>query len=366
MIPLLAAMALVSMSSCGGEEKVENPTTLFPSCNLSEVENTSELSNLISGSRIINLETSDSCLIGGRDGKILKRNSIFYIRSINDVILFGNDGKYLRKLSKVGSGNGEYANMRDFDVACRPEADEIWVASNKEIDRYDSGTLDFLGKIKSDNYINQICYVNDSTILTVTPGDQSIRVITIDGQVRKTELDKDEANLDAQPVQFRKVGDYIVYKISSTNEALAYSPSQDEFFRTEIIPASEKILTTAANREYCDKYGYLDQPSKIAKDFIRISSFQTDGDSYVMTTFHPGSSPVFTYGAKDKASQSWEISSDNLKIGDITLSRMMPLLTIIACDSDNGFLCELSSSFIEGRNPEDNPSLLEIKFGPEK
>ena len=360
---VILLLSLCTMYSCENQDKGSDNSTLFPTCDvLNQTYDPEQVSEFLNCGRIVRLETNDSSLIGGRFTKILKRDTQFYVRSFNDVIVFDSAGNYLRKLSKVGNGKDEYATIEDYDVIDRDNGQEIWIASQKDVLRYDSKSFDYLGKISTDDYVNKFFYVNDTTIITETPGEQTLRIIDIIGNVRKTYLDKDVANLVSRPVQFRKMGDSVIYHIESTDKAVVYSPADDSFSTVDIIPDSEKLLSVEDNREYYDKYGYMEFPDKIAENFITISSFQMYGPQYVLTSFHPDGSKMVTIG-NDKGSYSRLLSEGVIQLKDgITVNSPRFLLTTIACDSDRGLLFMIPSEDIEGENPDANPSLLDIEL----
>lgn len=359
---LIFLLSLIVLSSCRRESAEDKTTSLLPCDILNSISDSVKIRERLATGRVIRLETSDASLIGGRDIKIIKRNSIFYIRSFNEILLFDSVGTYIRKLSKPGNGNEEYIKIVDFDVVHRDKRNEIWIASQKEIVRYDSETLNHLGKIKSNDYINHIYYINDSTILTVTPGDKTLRVIDFEGNIRKSYLDKDIANITTKPIQFRRCGDGILYQIDSTNKAVMYSISNDSFSMVNIIPDADGILSIHNNREYFDKYGYQKQEEKIAEDFITISSFQIYGPQFILTSFHPSGSKKITIG-NEKESYSQLVSDNKTQLNEnLVMNSPKFLMTIIACDSDNGFLLMMPAEDINGEKTDANPSLLDIKL----
>lgn len=75
------------------------------------------LSELLTSYKIIPLETHPDGLIGASIQKIVKRNEHYYIRTDRIRLLeFDESGRFVRKISNQGTGPGEYAYMKDFDV----------------------------------------------------------------------------------------------------------------------------------------------------------------------------------------------------------------------------------------------------------
>lgn len=68
--------------------------------------------------KYIPLELTDNSLIGSID-KILYRNKHFYIfdKSANmGILIFNENGKFIKVLNRTGEGPGEYIAPIDFDV----------------------------------------------------------------------------------------------------------------------------------------------------------------------------------------------------------------------------------------------------------
>lgn len=350
-----------AFSSCKNQDKESKITMLFPTCDVfNESDDYEPLVEFLNRGKIVRLEANDSSLIGGFFHKYLKRDSLFYVRSFNDVIVFDADGKYLRKLSKMGNGKDEYGRIQDFDVINRDNRQEIWVSSNRDINRYDAESLESVGKISTDDYVHNFIYVNDSTIISMGSGEKTLSVIDIEGKVRQTYLDKDMANIVHCAVQFRRLGDRVIYHINDTYSAVIYSPSDDSFSTIEVLPISEKIASVETNQEYYEKYGYMDFTSRVSEDFTTLSAFQISGPQYILTSMHPGKTANITLG-NDKESFTWEIPGDVLRLKDSININWTFLRTLIACDNDHGFMFMLSSDDIEGEDPDANPSLLVIE-----
>ncbi|MDE6240557.1 MAG: 6-bladed beta-propeller, partial [Muribaculaceae bacterium] len=94
---LLITLVVGIMVACGSENNtLQNLTVLYPQINLEyQQERPVQLSKLFSKFRLIELETNDNSLIGGEGRKIIKQDSLFYIQSINEILVFNNEGKYL-------------------------------------------------------------------------------------------------------------------------------------------------------------------------------------------------------------------------------------------------------------------------------
>lgn len=363
LLPFGLVTVCLTMIGCSAQREERSSDTIFPAVDITaEVEDVAKLTDLFPSHRLVHLETNDSSLIGGDQIKILKRDSAFYIRSYNDIIVFDNDGKFVGKLSKIGQNRDEYTAVLDFDVATIGDRKEILIASHKKIKRYDAQTFEFIGEIDNKDFVNQLYFVNDSSLITVSPSDIVMNVIDLDGNVRKSFLEKDVANSSFSPLQFRKLADgRIAYKLDLTNEAVVYDPVKDEFNLATIMPQTGNLLTVENNREYYKQFGYRGMAKKTMQDFIWVSSVQTKGDDYIITCFHPGGKKTVTIGDGDEAkTYVYSENSANLS-NDLPTNDMRLLSTLICCDSDDAFLFMIEGDdFVSDEVIDSNPVLLEV------
>ena len=101
----IASLTLVmGLSSCRESmESNDNLTIIYPNVSFdNEVDDKVELSAVFPSYRIIKLETLPESLIGGPNTKVIKHGNMFYVRSINEVLVFDEDGKFVKKLSRLG------------------------------------------------------------------------------------------------------------------------------------------------------------------------------------------------------------------------------------------------------------------------
>lgn len=98
----------------------------------------------ISSIEYIPLETNDNTLIR-RINKLLFHDGKFYLldTDANTIFIFNRDGSFLRKISRLGRGPGEYVDIRNFDVS--KDDNSIWVYDNQsqKIIVYDEDLADF-------------------------------------------------------------------------------------------------------------------------------------------------------------------------------------------------------------------------------
>jgi len=82
-----------------------------------------QLSSFVSEINCITLETNKNCLIGNRPYFFMTDNHIFY-----NELMFDKNGKFVRKIGKIGKGPGEYVFARK--VSINEERREFYVYDN--------------------------------------------------------------------------------------------------------------------------------------------------------------------------------------------------------------------------------------------
>lgn len=77
-----------------------------------------DIDDMLSDVEYIPLETNHQSIIG-EISKVVYFNQRFYILDsdiTNSIYIFNNEGKYINKISRKGSGPGEYTRIYDFDI----------------------------------------------------------------------------------------------------------------------------------------------------------------------------------------------------------------------------------------------------------
>jgi len=305
------------------------------------------------------LRLQTAVLLGGRFKKVLKRDSVYYVSSFNEVVIFGSDGRFVNKLSKIGGGPDEYSDLSDFDIADTGSGREIMVATAGGVCRYRLPGLEFAGKIPYAGFANQLKYVNDSTIIIVAPDDVTFKILDMGGNVRKEYFKKDIANNCSKLVGFRTVGDKVAYQLVSANDAVVYDTATDSFSIMPIFNTDSPMQTAELNREYYDKFGMFDQTKELDKSYMGIGAFQCYGDNVVAVTTRTDGSRHFSFIDGNEVATG-EIApkaafAENVKVD----GELYYLSTMVCCDSDDGFLFMMPEAIENGE--EQNPSLLEVR-----
>ena len=351
-------LATVLLAGCEKNEGGKQDSALLPDLNISDVA-TKEVaaSDIFTDFRVIPLETTDSSLIAPRFAKYVLKDSLIFVKSMNDVVIFDNNGKFLNRLSRVGHGPEEYDQILDIDIVSK--YNEIWVSFSRGIVRYDISTLKFNGVINLPFFANAFKYLEDGTIIVDTPDDVRFKIVTMDGEVIKTFFENDRVNIGRSAVAFVNVDGRVVSQIDSTNDAVCYDVKKKEFSLEPILPQTAGLLTMADNVEYHKQYGELDFMEHIDESFTSIGAFRKVGDSALVTLLSPGrewklgiikagESKVYPYFPQDKA-----MLVSNLAPTDSP----MLFTTMICTDSSDSFVFVYNAP----EDTEENPGLIVVK-----
>ena len=349
--------------SCNKKQEKINEIPILKIEKLSISKNKIELSKIFQNYHLIPLETNNSCLIGGRGNKIVKHHSSIYILSQNTILQFNQEGRYINKLSSIGNGPNEYPSIFDFDVLTINGEDEIWISTSGGIKIYDAETTLFKRKISINGHVNQFKYVNDHTILVVTPEDYIFKVCDINGIVRSQFIKKDLANSCQKFNQFFSINNLIVYQLDDTQQGVVYNEKTDSMYLQNILEATETILTPQINRDYYKRYGYTEQSKNVRENYSCLSTVRIIGDNVLLTIFSPNEKKEMIIGKKGEYTvypyeENGVIENDIVPTDDLRF-----LSTIICSNGDDSFIFMIPASSINKKekvNEDDNPWLLEV------
>lgn len=346
-----------SLLSCTKERSIDSDV-LFPNVSLDDfVQTRTKVTNLLDDYTLIPLETLDECLVGGRFCKIIKSDSHYFIQSMNEILEFDNNGKYEKKLSRMGNGAQEYNQLLDFDIV--EDLGEIWVSSLSGILRYKIDDFNYSGKIDISFFANKIKYVGNDKFIALTPDDKVFNLCSVEGEILNSYYNKDLANSGQRTVQFVNIQKKIVSGLADSNTAVCYDAENNLFSMQDIIPAyNDKIVTTDINRQYFDQYGEMDFSSKIMAEYVGIGAFRQVGNSSIISFRYPGieNSVVIGNGSKNEQYTVWPedkciVENDITSSGDASF-----LLSFADSESEDSFIF-----LVPNDNPDLNPLLLDVK-----
>jgi len=113
-------------------------------------------STLYKGIRTILLETNDSCLVGEINKMQVYDQFIFILDNsiAKSLLVFDREGRFIRKIGRVGGGPGEYVEPTDFTLDTENRTIYVLDMHTKRINKYDLITGNFLYPINLQNSSN--------------------------------------------------------------------------------------------------------------------------------------------------------------------------------------------------------------------
>lgn len=92
------------------------------------------ISEILSDVKVVNLETTVNCHIGGHSSLIFVDNKHIICRSEKSIIIFDNQGNYLNKINAVGKGPGEYTTI--VNVFFDPTKENVYIVDYDKVNIY--------------------------------------------------------------------------------------------------------------------------------------------------------------------------------------------------------------------------------------
>lgn len=382
---------LFSIFSCNNEKSNSLLSNLDEYENLSGTEN--HLSDIIRKSRIIKLETSPDCLLGNIK-KIIKNQSSFFVKtSTDELIMFDNEGNFVRKFGSKGKGPGEFEQIQDFDV--NEDGREIAISSSKSILFYNVSSGNFIKQITVDFFANSLIYTsNDELLIQVVRADFLISHINKNGQIIKSFGSMNRIMELEQPFEFMKLkNSTIIYRIGETSDIYHYNPSQRSVEKTQIFDSKNSLRDEELNNELnaAGPEGYM-KIRNYLKNYFRIKYFRKLDSDYLVLYFFEGKNHIeicnpnkkirkkYIFSSKDPGNLTDDIyflptsvlnrmnsanSDDNTIITYIQASDLMKYYdSTTKKASENGKGAKEMETILSSINENDNPLLIEYTFMP--
>ena len=274
-------ISVMILFSCKGKEShtLDSKGELW-SCT-EFLDNPLILSTLAESYRLLPLETNDASLLGGIN-KIVYQDSLIFLldkRFTSKVFAFtANDGKFVRKLGKIGNGPGEYSNIDDISIDKENRQIHILADRNRLItytldgDYVTTKQLPFMATHMEymNNRLFFVCDLTDMDNLLITDMDFNILSSHFPNEVYKSNyrillhpLQKKENEL-----LFHRFLDNRIYRINLDGElSVAYqidfganSMSLEDIDNLTEKELKEIMKTKVGNVKYfteTDKYAFI-------------------------------------------------------------------------------------------------------------
>lgn len=205
--------------------------------------------------RIIQLETINESLIGRNINKIKKKNGEYFISFDNkSLVIFDQQGKFLRRIQKKGRAPGEYISLVDFDVL---PSGNIVILDVKKLILY-SNTGEFLKAIPLDIFCYNLKAVDEEHFLIRASGEKYILyLIDSKGYVVEKQLKREGIPVWGESVAFYTLGNNsIFYQQDCSNDFIFFNTGTKEFTRMNLVSHEERcdILSIETVNKHRKKY----------------------------------------------------------------------------------------------------------------
>lgn len=326
-----------------------------------------KFSDVIKDLKFIPLETTADCLIGQID-KIILHNNRFYILDCSKskaLFVFNLDGKFVRKMSKLGRGPGEYNRPEDF--CFEPKTDNIVILNNNKLNYYqEDGT--FIRATNLAFFASKFAFPDENHIAFWSRGTgYNLTITNAEGKVENSYFKYVKETTFGLHIPFVEGGvpgliylasfDYTIYKINKTQLVphLGINFEKDMFTSNDL----DFLKSNENNYKlfYTLKY-YFESPSNI---FV----------IYLYKNIH-------YYLCYNKLTKKTIIFNANEIENDVTYTKMLP--GIVALDSTDTFISLFEMNWLVGdlsktenvnaqlrevvknSKPTDNPILFLFKY----
>lgn len=161
LILILSFIVLISYTCkthCNNEEYNEIDAI---SINLEETIDEIKTSQIFSGIRIVQLETTPESLIGDFN-KIIYSNDLLYVSTGSSIVVFTSSGSFIKRFEARGKGPGEYISIYDILIDEYLEKIEILDANTQKVIVYDM-FFNFLYEYSIGRYAMNFAQCNDGS-----------------------------------------------------------------------------------------------------------------------------------------------------------------------------------------------------------
>jgi hypothetical protein len=323
----------------------------------------------------IRLETNDDCLIG-QIYDIKKDSDILFIRDFatKKILLFSTEGKYIRTISHLGNGPGEYLNFSDFQLDTVNKRIYIMDGDSGDLLCYSYDDKYLFTTSLSGRYSNHFSFLNDSIVAidagyrvyedspdnvfynlelyNIKSRESETGFFPYDSQIFKLRhADPLMSSYNSNHYAWELLGNK-AYKITGDSLLLAYSFTSDSHYPRHFLGLTNKELREKRKEK---TYTTLDR-------FIEM-------DDWFLASISIGDLTVSNFVKKDKSESYFDLSYLN-----VSNEHPVILPNIVALDGKTmcGWVDAVSAermNFIpketmDGLSVNDNPILIFYELKP--
>lgn len=258
---------LISILGCKKSDKQDiNEITLL-SISEGVTQDKVSMSEITKSAKCISLVTNDDLLINDIV-KVIHQGNNIYVADRMNLYKFDENGSVLSKISKSGSGPGEYINITDFAI----NADStVWVLcrSSKKLINYDWNSI-VKENIELNNWVSNIYKIdNDRLCLYLgneVGGDNQYQLKVLNTQTKTTE--SESLPIDSKKAKYLHVKSINHFAPSNTVDNIYFF----ELFNDTIYKLSDNKTIPTYNFSINDKNiprSFFDTEYKDVMDFFQ-------------------------------------------------------------------------------------------------
>jgi hypothetical protein len=242
---IILLVLIVVIVSCSTKKKTlsdECITSLKPEPNEPQL-----LSSMIKSVRFIPLETTEQSLIGRLLMKIKKINNKYYVSfDFKELLEFDENGKFIKKIGRIGGGPGEYVELDDFDVF---ENGNIIIEGVQKLIFYDKDGK-YQHTVELEFMPGNMKLVQNNRILIFGSGTEyGIHEVDLSGKIIKKELKMNLATKNYKLIHFVNYGqDKTITQIGNSNEFIFYDFNGKNFSYTKLL-CDDGILNSVSDEK---------------------------------------------------------------------------------------------------------------------
>jgi len=154
---LIVAIGLTGCNTSGVSSNADVATVEIVRC---DDNVTAQFDSLFQYKNHIILETTEESLMGSINKVVFDKDTIFVLNGNSRISVFDKTGKYIRTLSKIGRGPGEYLKLYDFDVF----ENIVYCLDGPNIHKYDTSG-NYIETNKLENSSEGICLLKSGIAL---------------------------------------------------------------------------------------------------------------------------------------------------------------------------------------------------------
>ena len=243
-ILFLMGVFIFSLAACKKKSVSNHSTVCVNEIHLNEEKYLSSVFE----SKIIQLETIDESLIGRKINKICKRDNKYYISYDNvALVIFDSQGKFLRRINRIGGGPGDYTLLVDFDVL--PDGNIIIQDAKKML--FFSNTGEYIKSIQLGMTCYNIKVIDEDNFLVCASGEEySIYLINKDGNILSKQIKTNNIPVLGRSVTFYRFGDNTIYQQDLSNDFLSFNTSTNEFIGMNLLCDKDNVLSIEIVNDY--------------------------------------------------------------------------------------------------------------------